>query len=262
MVASKRSVDAMAASSTEAAAHYYQSRFSDVEGVSSRELIKESLQTSSTQSSLSFPINWSLRKRRVILVDVRSKPERDVSIISGAVSLDYFKANILPSLEAKFEDNIDVDRVDNFPLPDMVVTYCTIGFRSGLEARKLMHDNPKLFESWTAGNENSCENKKTLIGNLDGILAFANASRRLEFEYQNEASTDANLSSLQPLIIDCQTNTTNRVHVYGKAWKVYLSDEYYEAITFSRIEFAWRGVIVLIRSCLSSSSKTCSCCKI
>ena len=126
-----------------------------------------------------------------------------------------------------------------------------------------MHDYPTLFESWTAENENSCENKKTLIGNLDGILAFANASRSLELEYQNEASTDdVNLSSLKPLIIDCQTNTaTNRVHVYGKAWKVYLSDEYYEAITFSRIEFAWRGVIVLVRSCLSSS-KTCSCCKL
>lgn len=252
----------MAASSTEAAAHYYQSLFSDVEGVSSRELIKESLQSSSTQSSLQFPINWSLRKRRVILVDVRSKPERDVSIISGAVSLDDFKAKILPSLEAKFEDNVDVDRLDNSPLPDMVVTYCTIGFRSGLEARKLMHDYPTLFESWTAENENSCENKKTVIGNLDGILAFANASRSLELESQNEASTDdVNLSSLQPLIVDCQTNTaTNRVHVYGKSWKVYLSDEYYEAITFSKIEFAWRGIIVLVRSCLSSSSKSCSCC--
>jgi len=253
----------MAASSTEAAAHYYQSLFSDVAGVSSRELIKESLHTSSTQSSL-VPINWSLRRRRVILVDVRSKSERDVSIISGAVSLDYFKAKILPSLEAKFEDNVDVDHVDNYPLPDMVVTYCTVGFRSGLEACKLMHDYPTLFESWTAENETSCENKKTLIGNLDGILAFANASRSLELEYQNEASTDdVNLSSLQPLIIDCQTNTaTNRVHVYGSAWKVYLSDEYYEAITFSRIEFAWRGIMVLVRSCLSSSSKTCSCCKL
>ena len=249
----------MAASSTEAAARYYQSLFSDVEGVPSRELIKESLQSSSTQSSLQFPINWRLRKRHVILVDVRSKPERDVSIISGAVSLDDFKAKILPSLEAKFEDNVDVDRLDNSPLQDMVVTYCTIGFRSGLEARKLMHDYPTLFESWTAENENSCENK-TLIGNLDGILAFASASR----EYQNEASTDdVNLSSLQPLIVDCQTNTaTNRVHVYGKSWKVYLSDEYYEAITFSKIEFAWRGIMVLVRSCLSSSSKSCSCCKI
>jgi rhodanese-related sulfurtransferase len=252
----------MATPSTEAAAHYYQSLFSDVAGVSSRELIKESLQTSSTQSSL-VPINWSLRRRRVILVDVRSKSERDVSIISGAVSLDYFKAKILPSLEAKCEDNVDVDHVDNSPLPDMVVTYCTIGFRSGLEARKLLHDYPKMFESWMAGNENSCENKKTLIGNLDGILAFANASRSLELECQNEASTDVNLSPLKPLIVDCQTNTaTNRVHVYGKAWKVYLSDEYYEAITFSRIEFAWRGVMVLVRSCLSSSSKTCPCCKI
>lgn len=255
----------MAASSTEAAAHYYQSLFSDVEGVSSRELIKESLQSSSTKTSLQFPINWSLRKRHVILVDVRSKPERDVSIISGAVSLDDFKAKILPSLEAKFEDNVDVDRLDNSPHPDMVVTYCTIGFRSGLEARKLMHDYPTLFESWTAENENGCENKKTLlIGNLDGILAFANASRSLELEYQNEASTDdVNLSSLQPLIVDCQTNTaTNRVHVYGISWKAYLSDEYYEAITFSKIEFAWRGIMVLVRSCLSSSSKSCSCCKI
>jgi rhodanese-related sulfurtransferase len=235
--------------SAEAAAQRYQSLFPDVVGVSSRELLRESLLPSS--STFTTPaVDWKLNGHTVLLVDVRTKSERDVSMISGAVSLDEFKANVLPSLESK--PAVDGDSA----LPDMIVTYCTIGFRSGMEARKLIHDYPKLFVGWDH-DDNSTNNEDdrtstTMVGNLDGMLAFANAC----LEYQR---SDNDQSPIDPVIIDRKTNTaTNKVHVYGESWKKYLSHPF-EAITFSKVEFAWRGLLVLGRSC-SSCNTSFVCC--
>lgn len=58
-------------------------------------------------------------ERQVILVDVRTEAERTVSIIPDAISEDEFNANR--------------DRYQNLP----VVAYCTIGFRSGLFAKRM-----------------------------------------------------------------------------------------------------------------------------
>ena len=162
----------MDGSSAEAAAHRYQSLFSDVAGISSRELLEDSLLPSSTPTTSStrstIQPKWRFHGHNVLLVDVRTDSERHVSMISGAVSLDDFKTNILPSLES------DSDSA----LPDMIVTYCTIGFRSGMEARNLIHEYPTIFAGWENDDNSAQEEGRTSItkvGNLDGIIPFANA---------------------------------------------------------------------------------------
>lgn len=219
----------------EAAANRYQSLFlPDVAGICSRDLLIDSLSSSTSKSK------WSFHGHNVLLVDVRTDSERGVSMISGAVSLNEFKTNVLPSLQAKSEDSA---------LPDMIMTYCTIGYRSGVEGRKLINDYPDIFVGFQNDGKGTLEEgrSRTVVGNLDGIIPFANAS--LE-----QSST-----TIEPLIINRKTKTaTKRVHVYGPSWKKYL-DPNYDAITFSRLEFAWRGLSVLIRSFLSNLS--CACCK-
>ena len=266
-VANRQIYAAMGGSSVESTAQYYQSLFSDVAGLSSRELLRDSA-IATTPSSIE---QWYLRKRRVLLVDVRSESERKVSMIMGAVSLNDFKANILPSLEAKLDD-VHVENVDDSSLPKIVIPYCTIGWRSGMEARKLMQDYPNLFVSWkntqndTNNDQRDTQNEKILIGNLDGILAFANAASLELQSHTGESNADLKMekemAQLQPLLIDGQTNAaTNRVHVYGNSWKKYLPQDY-EAITFSRIEFAWVGLQVICRACvLSCSGASRLCCK-
>lgn len=225
----------------EAEAHRYQSLFSDVAGISSRELLSE---------SSTIQPKWSFHGHNVLLVDVRTDAERDVSMISGAVSLTEFKTNVLPLLEAKSGDDS--------ALPDMIVTYCTIGYRSGVEASKLIHEHPRIFVGWENDNKDAypeeCNASKTKVGNLDGIVPFANAS----IDYEEGQSSER--ISTEPLIVNRKTNTaTKKVHVYGPSWKKFLSPTH-DAITFSQIEFALRGLLVLGRSCLSCNIN-CACCK-
>ncbi len=230
----------------EAEAHRYQSLFSDVAGISSRELLSDSLLSSSTSTIQS---KWSFHGHNVLLVDVRTDAERDVSMISGAVSLHEFKANVLPLLEAKSVD-------DSTTLPDMIVTYCTIGYRSGVEARKLINEHPSIFVGWENDDKDTeeCNESTTKVANLDGIIPFANAC----IDYEEGQSSER--SQIEPLIANRKTNTaTKKVHVYGPAWKKFLSPTY-DAITFSQIEFAWRGLLVLSRSCMSCSINW-ACCK-
>ena len=95
-----------------------------------------------------------------ILVDVRTDEERRVSTIPGAISKD--------ELEARAGD------LDGRP----IVTYCTIGYRSGLYADELRR---RGFEA----------------ANLEGsILAWTHTGRPLEHEGE----------------------PTRRVHVYGPTW--------------------------------------------
>ena len=59
--------------------------------------------------------------KKMVLVDVRSPEEREVSIIPGAISVEEFEVN-LPQYK-----NGDAT----------IIAYCTIGYRSGKYARKL-----------------------------------------------------------------------------------------------------------------------------
>jgi sodium/bile acid cotransporter 7 len=98
----------------------------------------------------------------VILVDVREPGERQVSMIPGAVSAEEFERD-----KAKYADQT-------------IVTYCTIGYRSGIFAQELSRENFRSF-------------------NIEGgILAWAHAGQELINE----------------------NGTTRRVHTYGHKWNL------------------------------------------
>lgn len=58
-------------------------------------------------------------KTKVTIIDVREKAEQDISMIPNAITKEEFEKN-----REKYRDSL-------------VVTYCTIGYRSGLYADKL-----------------------------------------------------------------------------------------------------------------------------
>jgi sodium/bile acid cotransporter 7 len=97
-----------------------------------------------------------------VLVDVRGADEREVSTIPGALSREEF--------EARREELSGRE----------VVTYCTIGYRSGLYTRKLVD------EGWKASNLRGSIVAWTHIG---GVLVKNGAP-------------------------------TRRVHVYGRKWNL------------------------------------------
>ena len=99
-----------------------------------------------------------LREGSIVLVDVRSPEEQEVSIAAGAVTAQDFD-----------------ERQDDFT-GKTVVTYCTVGYRSGLFARSLIEDG------WEAYNMQGA------------ILGWAHGGGEL---------VDAN-------------GPTNRVHVYSR----------------------------------------------
>ncbi len=97
----------------------------------------------------------------LVLVDVREPEEQAVSTIPGAIPLDEFKS-----------------RADEFT-GRLVVTYCTIGYRSGLAAKELE------AQGWEVAN---------LAGSL---LAWTHVGGEL---------------------VDAEGRPTQRLHVYGARW--------------------------------------------
>lgn len=63
---------------------------------------------------------------KVTIIDVREKVEQEVSMIPHAITKEEFEKN-----KEKYKDNL-------------VVTYCTIGYRSGLYAEKLSKEGFKV----------------------------------------------------------------------------------------------------------------------
>lgn len=98
---------------------------------------------------------------KVLFVDCREDRERAVSMIDGAISKAEFEA--------------DPDRYRG----RVIVTYCTIGYRSGVYATAL---GERGFDA------------KNLVGGV------------LEWAHEGRSFTDAD------------GRVTNRVHVYGAEW--------------------------------------------
>lgn len=96
----------------------------------------------------------------VVLVDVREPRERQASVIPGAISAEEFERD-----RAKYTDQT-------------IVTYCAIGYRSGIYAKELSQEDFRSFNI------------------KGGILAWAHAGQEL---------------------ID-ENGTTRRVHTYGRKW--------------------------------------------
>lgn len=228
----------------------FHKKFPSVETLTSTEYLQH------LQSQLRVQINLELTNQNdtinnlplYTLVDVRSKPEQQVSMIPNAITLDQFEANL------------NANRNDKKPSPSeahVVVTYCTIGYRSGLEAQRL-RDQYNLN-----------------VRNLDGIVGYTHACTALTAikEHSNaDADADADAAKVNVdadvdyNLIDPKTKeATKKVHVFGSAWDVASDD--FQTLWFSKFDMALRGIGVgfkaflggvrsFFQNCRSSCSST------
>ena len=139
----------------------------------------------------------------IILVDVRTVTERNVSMIIGSITLQELYQNYLPKLLNQQQQQEDDEKT-------IVVLYCTIGYRSGLEARRLMEysNNSNLLD----------------IYSLDGIVPFTYCSCSSSMIIQPAtATTKHSLSCLSRNNNDTNTESNNNsdcvVHAFGSTWR-------------------------------------------
>uniref|UniRef100_A0A7S2HKA1 Rhodanese domain-containing protein n=1 Tax=Helicotheca tamesis TaxID=374047 RepID=A0A7S2HKA1_9STRA len=146
----------------------------------------------------------------IIIIDVRTKAERSVSMIPGSIPLSNFKRRMTSSSSS------DDDEVSSLPPNADIVLYCTIGYRSGMEARRLNQLFPLL---------------KGRIYNLDGIVSYTHASSSSATtnihehvnngEHQQTTSMNDHPAAAEepPTLINPKTNeSTNLVHTFGPNW--------------------------------------------
>jgi rhodanese-related sulfurtransferase len=204
------------------ASQFYQNRFPDIPPMSSSELLQRNLD------------------ENLIIVDVRTKPERQVSMIIGAISLETFERDVVDTLPTSGDQ-----------LPT-IVTYCTIGYRSGMEARRLRqkyHLEGRIYS-------------------LDGIVAYTHARAALENE--ENSNSNGELAAKRRLIRTADApNTqqpameeTNQVHTFGAVWN--LAQDGYVTRHFSIFVLLGRtaqvGGTTVLRSFQSLAFACASCC--
>ncbi|CAM9404337.1 unnamed protein product, partial [Hapterophycus canaliculatus] len=140
--------------------------------------------------------------KRVLLVDVRTEEEMKVSMLRGALTrqahLPPFESSSLGEparIGGKFQDILS----EGEGTCDVVVPYCTVGFRSGQYAKKLMKlgypsvKNSEGVVLWTHD-----------IGS--GLVAPAAATALSEGSLHNVPQNDGDDVSVK------------RVHVFGSPW--------------------------------------------
>ena len=114
----------------------------------------------------------------IILVDVRSKPEQSISMLEGAFGVD------------------EADQILASARPNThVITYCTVGFRACVEAKRLQMHYPKLK-----------------ISSLDGIAC-----------YSHQQPSTANITK----IVQPQTgHPVRQLHTFGDKWGNCAQEDY------------------------------------
>lgn len=179
---------------------FYQKKFPDVTYISSTELV-------------------DLSKNEVILVDVRTEPERQVSMLEGAITKEQF-------LQQQQQQQQGNDTASSTTTTNpLIVTYCTVGYRSGLEARRLGLEYPHY---------------KSRIRSLDGYVSYTHALG--EALDQNATTTTA----APPTIVNPQTGEpTNQVHTFGWMWGC-VDDQNFQATHFNLLELLMRMLQVMM----------------
>eukprot|EP00978_Attheya_sp_CCMP212_P008373 scaffold19715_cov54-Attheya_sp.AAC.5 len=152
----------------------YQGKFPHVPAISSTELVAQKKLDNGRSG---------FEKSGLIIVDVRSAAERSISVIPGSVSLADFEDDIC----TKSVIDSKMNEVDN-----LIVLYCTVGYRSGMEATRLK----KMYD---------LEN----VYNLDGIVAYTHAAAN-----EQKDGRSNNLHLVHPLT----QNGTYKVHTFGPGW--------------------------------------------
>ena len=190
----------------------YHSKFPDVDSLTSTEYLRDL-----SDSTTGIPLSKSYT-----LVDVRSQAERAVSMIPQAVTLDEFESRVKSSPASNAIDEV-------------VVTYCTIGYRSGLEARRL-RDKYGLN-----------------VMNLDGIVSYTHACSAAAAHSSSAMSREDSGSGhdkIMHLVEPKSQKPTTKVHVFGPAWNQ--ASNSFDAIYFSKLSMAVRGMGVGFSAFLQS----------
>jgi rhodanese-related sulfurtransferase len=175
---------------------------------------------------------------KVLLIDVRTAAERAVSVIPGSVPLQQ--------VSKRGSNSESTETVQLLLRQDTtVVTYCTIGYRSGMEATRLLHRYPSL---------------EGRIYNLDGIVAYTYLNSDKESSDTHDESSplppvsvpatpaattisdpqqEQNQNQRQRGLVDPVTNkSVFTVHTFGSMWS--LADPVYTASHFSTPQLAVR----------------------
>jgi rhodanese-related sulfurtransferase len=184
----------------------YQNQFPDIPPMSSRELLQRNLDDN------------------LIIIDVRTNPERQVSMIPGAISLTTFEQEVL-----MVHNNNNTDTT--------IVTYCTIGYRSGMEARRLRQRyhlkniyNLDGILAYTHALAAACSLERNENGNE--LLAAAATTRQLIRPNDDSRNIQQQQQQQQ------QPIETNQVHTFGAVWN--LAHDGYETQHYPMLVFLGR----------------------
>ena len=161
-------------------------------------------------TSISLSLLRSLqtcKTNHVLLVDVRTEEERNVSMIKGAINETQFEA-------MQLKKNVHSDDEIKY----IVVPYCTIGHRSGIFATQLIES-----KGWD----------KDLVFNGQGVVPWSYESLDLEVPLEHHTMVKDNDNDLNAPII--KTTSTFNLHVFGSRWDI--ADPKYVTTTFS----VWNG---------------------
>ncbi|XP_078404429.1 uncharacterized protein LOC144684481 [Cetorhinus maximus] len=121
-------------------------------------------------------------QNRILLLDVRSPPEYEISHLQGAVCIDPETANMDHLVK-------DLGLADSTEITE-VVCYCTVGYRSSRVAQKLLE-----FLASDAGQH---LRRRLKVYNLEGGLV----------KWANERKA----------IVDSENQPTSLVHPYNMMW--------------------------------------------
>jgi rhodanese-related sulfurtransferase len=229
-------------------ARSYQKRFRSVQCLSSEDFLQRNYyhHPSTTTEAAAEATTTTLDADdvvQVVLLDARTAPERNVSIIQGAVPVADYYNNIhnhnhhhQGRTRRGGNDNGDSgNEVNNGTQPTIIICYCTIGYRSGLEATRLQRLCPDAT-----------------VYNLDGIVAFSHASisynhcRRSRKESAAGSHDDAadavddQHHHQHYQLVDPATGASVRtIHTFASVWD-YLDPDHYDGVHFPLYSLPFR----------------------
>ena len=107
-------------------------------------------------------------KSAIVVVDVRTKEERDISMIPSAIAVDEFEA-LLKSDPDKYKEAL-------------IVPYCTVGYRSGKYATALIENhglknvrNGEGIILWTYGETVLVKKEQGAVQTVKALHTFGSA---------------------------------------------------------------------------------------
>jgi len=238
---------------------FYLSRFEDIPILKSEKYLRQRLGTSTCISSCtSKHTSGSCECIDYLLVDVRTKVEQEASMIPSAMTLQEFEHKMISEgTGAVIGDE------------KIIVTYCTVGHRSGMEARRICDvyniPNDRIMNldgivSYTHAcktiiEEQKSQEQKILMTDMD----TQNKQQHQQQQQKQSQSYKYNSESTMFLINPKTKSETNVVHTFGKTWD-YIDDDMFQSTYFSWFVMLWNGFLVTMKGWCSSCRCFNCCC--